>query len=190
MTYCDTCSWNNVSCTLQKETAWQRESCVCSITPVQYKLCAFQGRRWLIYIHHNSWWRNNNIYHILYLSRKRTKWRKTCTNSDVYMKLTTATKKAPLVWTKIPASMGPVFCMTNNALVPITISALFNSAQSVWSGPVFSNLGMFTIRCVSELYLNYRVSPIIRPSVIFGDDFNISPTLKISPIWLMTTKLP
>ena len=35
--------------------------------------------------------------------------------------------------------------------------------------------------------LNYRVSPIIRPtrkirpSVIFEDDFNVSPTLKISP---------
>jgi len=26
-----------------------------------------------------------------------------------------------------------------------------------------------------------RVSPIIRPSVIFEDDFNISPTFKISP---------
>ena len=35
----------------------------------------------------------------------------------------------------------------------------------------------------------YRVSPIIRPtrkirpSVIFEDDFNVSPTLKISPSW-------
>ena len=39
----------------------------------------------------------------------------------------------------------------------------------------------------SEEY--YRVSPIIRPtrkirpSVIFEDDFNVSPTLKISPSW-------
>ena len=37
------------------------------------------------------------------------------------------------------------------------------------------------------LKVNYRVSPIIRPtrkirpSVIFEDDFNVSPTLKISP---------
>jgi len=29
--------------------------------------------------------------------------------------------------------------------------------------------------------LKYGVSPIIRPSVIFEDDFNISPTLEISP---------
>ena len=35
----------------------------------------------------------------------------------------------------------------------------------------------------------YRVSPIIRPtckvrpSVIFEDEFNVSPTLKISPSW-------
>jgi len=36
---------------------------------------------------------------------------------------------------------------------------------------------------------NYRVSPIIRPSVIFEDDFNISPTFKISPSWLVGIEL-
>ena len=42
--------------------------------------------------------------------------------------------------------------------------------------------------CLSYFKIcNYRVSPIIRPtrkirpSVIFEDDFNVSPTLKISP---------
>ena len=42
---------------------------------------------------------------------------------------------------------------------------------------------------LEKIYCTYRVSPIIRPtrkirpSVIFEDDFNISPTLKISPSW-------
>ena len=38
-------------------------------------------------------------------------------------------------------------------------------------------------------YRAYRVSPITRPSVIFEDDFNINPALKISPSWLETDDL-
>jgi len=59
-----------------------------------------------------------------------------------------------------------------------------------------SNLFMVNINVSNELYTEkrrrisseliyetrfYRVAPIIRPSVIFEDDFNVSPTLKISP---------
>ena len=58
---------------------------------------------------------------------------------------------------------------------------LVNSAIFVYPVTAFS---VQCVRCKSHVY---RVSPIIRPtrkirpSVIFEDDFNVSPTLEISP---------
>ena len=53
-------------------------------------------------------------------------------------------------------------------------------------GPINLGVGLLSIPCFPD----NKTCPIIRPSIIFKDDSNISLTLKISPSWLVTTKLP
>ena len=45
---------------------------------------------------------------------------------------------------------------------------------------------MFVLSCTCihvPCFLNDKTHPILGPGVIFEDDFNVSPTLKINPSW-------